>query len=534
MRSGKKPVIKEYILCFIFSFLYAFACSAGKWFDREGILNEDFRAFYLPLVLITAGTFVFLVGGRKLWKLINLKLLSLPVKEYPKTDRIKAAVPVLIWTVGLLGIFPGIFSYDAVEEYERIRDMEITSHHPVLHVVILGGLVNFFEKLGNANIGICIYVLAQLAVYAYVLSRLVKLFRKTKIREWLQWILIAFYSLSPVMDMMAISTTKDAIFTAFELWLCIVFLDRRTDAATSKLKTSQIASLIIASLGTMIFRKNGIYMVIVALVVFFLHEKVSKKALTVSYIIIAAIYMCYVGPFYRLLNVESGSVREALSVPIQQLARVYKYDYSSFSQDDLGVMYEVIPEEYWGRYIDTVSDPVKAGLNDEALKRNLVEFFKVWLKTGINHPKLYLDSFLVNTHDYWYPFAIFDGYKGLYGVSTTDSNFYLYCVYEPGQAAAILPALNRYFTTISTNYDLGSKLPWSIIMNPAWYLFLWLGCVFIDIIKKNKLRMEVHVLLGMGLLTVLMGPIAQVRYVFFIYAALPLYFVSLPTSSDGV
>ena len=63
MRSEKKPVIKEYILCFIFSFLYAFACSAGKWFDREGILNEDFRAFYLPLVLITAGTFVFLVGG---------------------------------------------------------------------------------------------------------------------------------------------------------------------------------------------------------------------------------------------------------------------------------------------------------------------------------------------------------------------------------------------------------------------------------------------------------------------------------------
>ena len=534
MPFKKKFLTKENIFCLVYSFLFAFACSAGKCYDRKGALSGDFKNFFLPLILITVGTFICLTIGRMLWKRIEIKLSTVHVKEYPKTDWIKVAIPILIWSVGLLGIFPGIFSYDSEQEYEQVRDMAITSHHPVLHVVILGELVNLFEKLGNANVGIFLYVLIQLALYAYVLSKLVKLFRKTKMREWLQWVLILFYAFSPVLELMSISTTKDAVFTAFELWLCIIFLDRRTDPVDSRLKKSQLANLIIASLGTMIFRKNGIYMAIVASVIFFLHEKVSKKALAVSYIIIAAVYMCYVGPFYKLLNVEAGSTGEALSIPIQQLARVHKYDRGSFPEEDLQTLYEVIPEEYWDAYIDTVSDPVKAGFNDEAFKENGLQFIKIWIKTGIKHPEYYLGSFLVITHDYWYPLAIFDGYKGIYGLSIEESNYYSYFASTPAEEQVILPSLHEYFTKISVYYKVGSYLPCALLMNPAWYLFLWLGCVFVDIIKNNKLRTEVHVFLGIGLLTVFMGPIAQVRYIFFIYASLPLYFVSLPASPDGV
>ncbi len=141
---------------------------------------------------------------------------------------------------------------------------------------------------------------------------------------------------------------------------------------------------------------------------------------------------------------------------------------------------------------------------------------------------------MVMTHDYWYPLAIFDGYKGVYGLSTNESNYYSYFVDAPGDEKVILPKHHEYFRKISVYYKVGSLLPCTLLMNPAWYLFLWLGSVFFDIIKKNKLRTEVHVLIGMGLLTVFLGPVAQVRYIFFIYAALPFYFVSFPAASERV
>ena len=68
------------------------------------------------------------------------------------------AVMLLCWLPALLSIFPGAFSYDAYEEWTQVRDGMITSHHPVLHVLLLGGLVQgFYSRTCSYNVGIAVY-----------------------------------------------------------------------------------------------------------------------------------------------------------------------------------------------------------------------------------------------------------------------------------------------------------------------------------------------------------------------------------------
>ena len=76
-----------------------------------------------------------------------------------------------------LAVYPGFFVYDAQEEYIQVATREFTTHHPVFHVLLLGGLVQTGYKFFHSyNIGIAIYTLFQMVVMAgtftYILGKL--------------------------------------------------------------------------------------------------------------------------------------------------------------------------------------------------------------------------------------------------------------------------------------------------------------------------------------------------------------------------
>ncbi|MFR8339322.1 MAG: hypothetical protein ACLVAW_23140, partial [Eisenbergiella massiliensis] len=51
---------------------------------------------------------------------------------------------LLVWGIVLLAVYPGFFVYDAQDEFNQVAMRRFTTHHPLLHVVLLGGL-----SLGN-------------------------------------------------------------------------------------------------------------------------------------------------------------------------------------------------------------------------------------------------------------------------------------------------------------------------------------------------------------------------------------------------
>lgn len=515
-RVAKNNTVKNIILSVVYGLFAAFAFVGGRQIDEADtvfFLKNSFPVKYLCTFIVVGLLFFFVLT------IFNNKK-RLEREDYKEIPKYSFLIPIPFWIASLLASFPGVFSYDSYEEWRQIAEWEISSHHPVLHEIILGGLVNAFSKVGNANIGILIYVILQIALFTYVLKRIL-IFLGCRTGKLLQWITVVFFSLSPVLQLYVISTSKDSVFAAFELWFIVEVLniwDKRKAAG------KEMVRFIVASLGTMIFRNNGFYVVLVTLIALLIMSKGFRKQVIVPVGIIAIVYFLYAGPFYRVLGVTKGSSAEMLSVPIQQMGRVYHFDKGDISEKDLELMYEIIPEEHWDLYIPSVSDPIKNGFNEEAFNRHKIEAVKLWIKLGTKHPGAYVNSFLANTVDFWYPLAVNDGYRGFYGTDEDTSDYFDYKVSEPGERIVLLKGLNRYYSYISVDKKIGRNVLASLFINPGWYILLWLSVVFTDISLGSKKNILLHVILLMSLLTVLAGPMAMVRYVLIFFIAWPVYF----------
>lgn len=509
----KKRII-EYVRYAICAFVVSFVFVAGNVVDATDSLNVKDVKMLISFLCMSLIVFVFIVSFKKTMHRLSQSENKLKLAEIPKA---LYALPLVTWIVSWLALFPGVFSYDCFEEWRMIAENRLTSHHPVLHVLILGWLTEMSNRLfGTGNVGIAIYVFIQLAIYAFIFVKLMSYLKKYQ-SKLSQWIGLILYSFSPVILMYVTATTKDSIFAIFELWFIVTILQiEKGEFNKNKLLLVEFA---LSSLGTMILRKNGLYIVVVLLIYLGIKNIRSKKILiTIS--AIAAIYFIYAVPFFAILHVGETSSAEMFAVPIQQLARVHRFEKESFNDKDLEVMYEIIPSEYWDKYIPSTVDSVKLGFDNEAFKEKKVDFFKVWIKQGVKNPMSYINAFLANTVDIWDPLAVNDGYRWLFGNDESKSNFFDYRVAEPGDPVIIISPLHNLFEYLSTDKQVTSKLLASIFLNPGWYILAWICDLLLR--KFDKKRLPFHLIMALSLLSVLAGPMAMVRYVLIFYLILPL------------
>ena len=146
----------------------------------------------------------------------NWKDLQYDPKKIPFSLPGWACVCILLgcWLPAWLSLFPGAFSYDALAEWEQVRDGVITAHHPVIHVLWLGGLVEGIHALtGSYNAGIAVYTFSQMVILAVIFSCTLRFLDDFHVPGILQWLSLLFYGLSPVMQLFSISATKDVLFS---------------------------------------------------------------------------------------------------------------------------------------------------------------------------------------------------------------------------------------------------------------------------------------------------------------------------------
>lgn len=503
----------------IIGFLYA----AGKPLDTQDSLDLLDKGFYLQWLLSGIISTVLVIFLWEAASRISARFqrgisrgMERPMFCY---HAFYTVLLLLCWLPAFLSIFPGVFSYDAYAEWMQVKTGAITSHHPVVHVLLTGGLMEAFHRLtGNYNSGIAAYTLLQMFVTANILSLTVCYMGQKGIGRTGRLLTLFFYGFSPVIQLFAICTTKDVLFSAFELlfFLLVIQLTREPSHFFES-KKLQIG-FVLAAFCTMIFRNNGLYIVLLMLpLLAFQYRKYLKKL----FLLIAGIlllYGLYRGPVYAVLSVTPGGVEEMLSVPIQQMARVYHYDYDSLNPEDLDLLYQILPHENLDSYKSTVADPVKSGFCQEGFSAHRKEFIRLWIQWGIEHPLTYINSFLIGTVDYWYPGAVVDGYKDSYG----KSSYFDYRVAEPGEENVLLPKLHRFYETISWDKK-AQQFPLAfLVLSPGWYLlvfftiFMYLWCY-----RKKRLLLPLMILL-LSVATVLLGPIALVRYVLILFYAFPV------------
>ncbi len=315
----------------------------------------------------------------------------------------------------IIAFYPVIINYDAANQIKEVMGMHtrymdsvvllnpnvtLTNFNPLIHTLLLGGLFKFGYLIGNVNFGMFLYSIVQLSIVISVFAYSIYYLKKLKVNNTLILVVLGIYSLVPLFPLYTMTAVKDVIFSSL-VFLYVIMLYDMLKFKWSKKKYIGFAFLVLLII---LFRNNGIYTIILSLPV----VCILKKELMLPIILVLVFNIgMYIGynkillPHYEIANT---SVREMLSVPFQQTARLAKYYDEEISDEDKKTIDKVLGYNDLGeRYRTDLSDPVKNKFNKYTTDEELKDYFKVWFKYLLKRPVVYIDATISNMYGYFYP-----------------------------------------------------------------------------------------------------------------------------------
>lgn len=517
------------------SFLFTTAMLFGVRLEAEGNVNFKDWKFWISLPVLTC---LFTILVRKFWNVLGnmeerkerysgqIKMPKVPVKIINHEEILIFVFLILCWLPVLLAVYPGFFVYDAQDEYMQVASRTFSTHHPLVHVLMLGGIICAVHKVtGSYNLGIASYMLVQMVLISGTFTFLIAYLRKKKISKWLRFLAVLYFAFFPVVVMFTLCSAKDAIFTAALLLLLISMLEMGISEDKFFDSKKRMAFFVLCAMTMMLFRKNGIYaFAVMAPILLFYHKKHLKKmamllaAALVSYCLIS-------GALTVIFHAQTTENQEILTVPIQQLARTYKFNKEVFEEEDIAILHEVLSEEALALYNPKLSDPVKYHFQNSAYVKDKSRYALLWLRIGLKKPLSYINAWLINSYGFWYPDTVIDVYSGntVFTFTYQDSSYFGYEVELPGVRDSKIPWLDEAYRRLSLELEQ-EKIPiLSMVYSP--------GCLFwcfAFILSYVLYRRKYHILLPYILvlliwMTVILGPTYLPRYVLIFWFGLPLF-----------
>ena len=587
IRPGKPTVVSA-----IFGLLFSVCMVFGAQLDQNGSVPFTNPWMWLA-ILVFAAVITVMVSG--LWKAMASGIKSGTSEQYSTEDITNATssaslsneqhtipsarerlcfllrtsgVILLLYFVVFLAVYPGFFVYDAQDEYLEVVTRTFTTHHPLLHVLMLGGIIRLVEKVtGAVNYGIAAYTLFQMTVMSLIFGYLIWKLKEHGLGKKGQWILAIYLGICPPLVMFSLCSSKDGLFMGMLLIQVLLLLDLCQDAEGFLKNKKKMVLFAAASVLMMLLRHNGFYAFLIflpILVIFVLrrgvisrsgyeentrkigktgHEWNTRKGTntgnventrkTSGKLLVYGILVIFL---YLLLNkclifatrASDGEHQEILTVPIMQLARTYAYEPDAFSEEDREVLFRYLPENALQSYTPKVSDMVKVQFSNTAYEENSGDFWKLWWKTLLKHPFSYLNAWMMTSYGFWYPDTIIDVYRGnpRFTYVYEDSSYFGFETEEPGKRNSFLPAIEELYRRMSLTI-FQQKIPIiSMLFSPGflfWCMMFELGFLLNYRKRKGCMELAVPFMLPMLIfLTFLLGPTYLVRYVVYWWVLVPL------------
>ena len=518
----------------VFSLLFSAALLFGARLDSvENVDVRDFRLWAALPVL----TLLFAVLTRFLWLCLDLlreragggssnKITCVP----ERADRF--ALPgtffflLLCWLPVFLAVYPGFFVYDAQDEYVQVATRMFSTHHPLVHVLLLGGIICGVHKLTDSyNLGIACYMIFQMILAAGGFTFLLSYLRRKKVSPFLRLVSLFYLGLFPTVVMFTLCSAKDALFTLALLLLLISLLEMGTRAEDFYASAGWQILFVLSGAAMMLFRNNGFYAFLVMIpILLFLQRRRWRRFLMLAVCAVAGCLLIN-GGLKAALHAQSGEYQELLTVPIQQLARTYKYAPEAFSPEDEEILHEVLSEEALRLYTPRLSDPVKYRFDNETFAGDKARYAGLWLRVGMKKPLIYLNAWWMTSYGFWYPDMVINVYGGntVFTFTYRDNSYFGYEVELPGVRESKIPWLDEVYRKLSLEV-WKEKIPVvSWLFSPGamfwFYAFLFAGLL-------NNKRYEIlypYLPVFLLWLTVLLGPTYLPRYVLLFWYALPLF-----------
>ena len=212
-------------------------------------------------------------------------------------------------------------------------------------------------------------------------------------------------------------------------------------------------------------------------------------------------------------------------MPIQQLARTYKYTPEAFSDEEKALLFRILPEDALARYNPRLSDPVKHFFNNQEYEKDRSQYAKLWLSVGMRKPLSYLNAWLMTSYGFWYPDTVINVYAGnsVFTFTYKDCSYFGYEVEEPGVRASKIPWLDEAYRRLSLEIQQ-EKIPVLSMLYSPGCLFWCFAFFFSYALYRRKYHiLQAYVLVLLMWLTVILGPTYLPRYVLIFWYALPLF-----------
>ena len=526
---------RGWVIAAALSFLFTAAMLFGVRLDMAG--NVDFKDFRLWISLPVL-TCLFTILVRKFWNFLgsledrkrklakHIRIPDTPVKAAKYANVLTFFFLLLCWLPVFLAVYPGFFVYDAQEEWVQVASRTFSTHHPLVHVLLLGGIICAVHKFTDSyNLGIACYMIVQMIIVAGGFTYLLSFMRKRKVSRGIRIISIFYFAFFPVIVMFTFCSAKDTLFTVALLMLLLSLLDMGSDAESFYTSNKKMIFFVISAVAMMLFRKNGVYaFAVMVSVLLIYHKQYLKKTI----LLFAAIFLSYFlisSGLALALHAENGENQEMLTVPIQQLARTYKFNKEIFEPADVEALHEILPEEALVLYNPKLSDPVKVRFQNNAFAADKSKYISLWLRIGLKKPLSYINAWLANSYGFWYPDTVIDVYSGntVFTFTYGDSSYFGYEVEEPGFRDSKIPWLDEAYRKLALEISQ-EKIPIYSMLYSLGGIFWGIAFVFAYVLYRRKYHLVIPYLMVLLVwLTVILGPTYLPRYVLIFWFGLPLF-----------
>ena len=310
---------------------------------------------------------------------------------------------------------------DSVTEVmQAIGVQELTNHHPAMHILLIRLCFTIGNFLFNNYVaGYVIYMILQILFACFTFSYAIYYMAKKKVRLPYRIITLLFFMFCPILTLYNTTLLKDVPFALCILLYTIFYVEMTNNTEEFAKKKSRWVLLALIILGVLFFRNNGIYVIILSLPFLLWLARKHYKPILVVFILTIGIYKIITGPVYDYCGIKQGSTREALSIPLQQFARISKYKQDSLTQEEKEKIYQYLPVENIGElYHPLSSDPVKGNFSEEGFEQDKLGLVKLYLKLALKYPGQTIYSFVNNSYGYYYPDTI--GWGITYGINQQE------------------------------------------------------------------------------------------------------------------
>lgn len=421
---------RDFVLLGIISMLFSLSVVVGYHIvvsdPYSGLMEDNYlKPFSLiDVIAFLAGDYVSLLVSLGLLSLVRARQ-AFSSSNVCRTSRAnilplsKKRIAIItcaifaLWAPYLIAYWPGFIFSDTLASLDQVFGYTSWSnHHPVAFTVSLNLCIKLANCFGFSNTtGCALYSIFQMLYlswgFAYMACWITS---RMCFHKWCSYLIALFVGISSIYATYSIALWKDPIFSIALVVLVLQLFDLVRSGGLVCLANKCWSLIFEVNLLLMVlFRNNGIYILALMIVFFVGYALIGVNAtkgrrgygVAIAWMIATCIIYCVInGPVFSILSIQRSESSESLGIPINQMARVAALD-GEMSEDDKSYLNDILPLELFPTtYRPCCTDMFKWDAQYVEPELN-GEFLQRWLTMFVHNPRVYLDSWILQTFGFW-------------------------------------------------------------------------------------------------------------------------------------